>query len=83
MDREGDAHKLRELMQDLIEGKIRLRAHELYQERGQEEGSALEDWLKAEAEVLKSSILAPLYRRSRGNQASCVVDVKEDVVAGR
>jgi hypothetical protein len=58
-------------MVDLVERKISLRAHQLYEERGHVEGFALEDWLKAESEVLKTSILAPLYRRSRnGNQAS-------------
>ena len=35
------------------------------------EGFAVEDWLSAESEVLKGSILAPLCRRSRnGGQAS-------------
>jgi len=46
---------------DLIERKIRLRAHQLYEERGYVEGFALEDWVQAESEVLKTSILAPLY----------------------
>jgi len=52
-------------MVDLVERKIRLRAHQLYEERGRVEGFAVEDWLKAESEVLKTSILAPLYGRSR------------------
>lgn len=52
-------------MLDLIERKIRLRAHNLYEERGYVEGHAVEDWLQAESEVLQSSILAPLYRRTR------------------
>jgi Protein of unknown function (DUF2934) len=71
MDTGTDTRKLYGLMLDLIERKIRLRAQELYQERGRVEGFAVEDWLKAESEVLKTSILAPLYRRSRsGDQAS-------------
>jgi hypothetical protein len=71
MDTGTDTRKLHGLMLDLIERKIRLRAQELYQERGRAEGFAVEDWLKAESEVLKTSILAPLYRRSRnGDQAS-------------
>jgi len=66
--------KLHGLMLDIIERKIRLRAHELYEERGHGEGFALEDWLKAESEVLKS-ILAPLYSRSRtGNRLSSSFD---------
>jgi len=49
------------LMVELLERKIRLRARQLYDERGQTEGRDLEDWVKAESEVLKSSILAPLW----------------------
>jgi hypothetical protein len=49
------------LMVDLLERKIRLRAGQLYNERGRVEGLALEDWVRAESEVLKSSILAPLW----------------------
>lgn len=35
-----------------IEDAIRLRAYELYAERGGTEGSAEEDWLRAENDVL-------------------------------
>jgi len=63
--------KQRRAMVDLVERRIRLRAHQLYEERGHVGAFALEDWLQAESEVLKTSILAPLYRRSRnGDQAS-------------
>ena len=31
--------------------RIRVRAHELFEQRGREEGHDLEDWLQAEAEV--------------------------------
>jgi hypothetical protein len=48
-------------MLELLERKIRLRARQLYDERGQAEGRELEDWVKAESEVLQSSILAPLW----------------------
>ncbi len=48
-------------MLELLERKIRLRARQLYDERGQSEGQELEDWVRAESEVLKSSILAPLW----------------------
>jgi hypothetical protein len=50
-------------MLELLERKIRLRAGQLYVERGRVEGQALEDWIRAESEVLKSSILAPLWNR--------------------
>ena len=70
MDKETDPEKPHRLMLDLIERKIRLRAHQLYEQRRDAAGSALSDWLQAEAEVLNSSILAPLYWRSRhGDQA--------------
>ncbi|MFZ0798660.1 MAG: DUF2934 domain-containing protein [Terriglobales bacterium] len=49
------------LMLELLERKIRLRARQLYDERGQVEGLELENWVRAESEVLKSSILAPLW----------------------
>jgi len=70
VDKETDTQKPQRLMLDLIERKIRLRAHELYEERRDAAGSALNDWLQAEAEVLNTSILAPLYSRSRqGDEA--------------
>jgi len=34
-----------------LELDIRLRAYELYQQRGGEEGHEIEDWLRAEEEV--------------------------------
>ena len=49
------------LLVELLARKIRLRADQLYNERGRVEGLALEDWVRAESEVLKSSLLAPLW----------------------
>lgn len=57
-------------MTELIERKIRLHAQHLYDQRGQEEGLALQDWVEAESRVLENSILAPLYRKSRGENRS-------------
>jgi hypothetical protein len=51
------------LMLGLLERKIRLRARQLYNERGQANGRELEDWVRAESEVLRSSILAPLWNK--------------------
>jgi hypothetical protein len=34
-----------------LEHQIRLRAHELYEARGREEGHDLDDWLHAEEEI--------------------------------
>ncbi len=53
----------RKLMMEMLERKIRLRARQLYEERGQIEGRELEDWVRAESEVLQSSILAPLWNK--------------------
>ena len=35
----------------MLEDAIRLRAYELYAQRGMAEGHAVQDWLEAEAEV--------------------------------
>jgi hypothetical protein len=53
------------LMAELVERKIRSHARRLYQDRGQVDGHALQDWVQAESEVLGNSILAPLYRKIR------------------
>lgn len=37
-----------------LEVRIRRRAHELYLERGDAPGSAEDDWLRAEAEILRA-----------------------------
>jgi hypothetical protein len=40
--------------QDLeLEYQIRLRAYELYEEGGREDGHELDDWLRAEAEIMQ------------------------------
>jgi hypothetical protein len=58
---ENVTRERQKLMRQLLERKIRMRARQLYDERGQAEGQELEDWVQAESEVLKSSILAPLW----------------------
>jgi len=40
-----------------IEERIRLRAYELYEQRGGRDGHAVEDWLQAEAELTARKIL--------------------------
>ncbi len=37
-----------------VEEQIRQRAYQLYEERGHLDGNAMEDWLRAEEEVLGS-----------------------------
>ena len=39
---------------DALEARIRMRAYDLYRERGYQDGQALEDWLQAEREVAVS-----------------------------
>lgn len=50
-------------MVKMLERKVRSRAKELYESRGQEEGQDLQDWFQAESEVLENSTVASLYRR--------------------
>ena len=57
--------KQQALMANMVERKIRRRARQLYETRGQVPGSELQDWFQAESEVLSSSILAPVYRKVR------------------
>jgi hypothetical protein len=69
VDIETRRQKQQKLMVQLVERKVRSRAEQIYNERGQGEGRALEDWVQAEAEVLEHSILAPLYRRLRATSS--------------
>ena len=63
MDFETLRKKQQELMVRMVERKVRSRAQQLYETRGQNDGQELQDWFQAESEVLENSILAPLYRR--------------------
>ncbi len=65
MDTDTRRKKQQALMTELLERKIRLHARHLYDERGQTEGLALQDWVEAESRVLENNNLAPLYRKSR------------------
>lgn len=70
MDSDTRRQKQQALMTELIERKIRLHAQHLYDQRGQGEGLALQDWVEAESQVLENSILAPLYRKTRAEVRS-------------
>lgn len=70
MDQDTRRQKQQALMAELLERKIRLHAQRLYDERGKQEGLALQDWVQAESHVLGNSILAPLYRKTRENRSS-------------
>lgn len=69
MDIETRRKKQQALMVRMVERKVRSRAQQLYETRGQEEGQELQDWFQAESEVLEKSILAPLYRRVKTDQS--------------
>jgi len=47
------------------EEKIRLRAYELYEQRGRIEGFALDDWLQAEAEIRGAKKPRPKAKQSK------------------
>ncbi len=65
MNSEARRKKQQEMVAGLLERKIRLHAQQLYEQRGKEEGLALQDWVQAESEVLGKSIMAPFYRKQR------------------
>ena len=47
------------LSRDDVQRRIARRAYELYESRGRDHGHALEDWLKAEREILGERSLSP------------------------
>ena len=69
MDIDTRRKKQQALMVQMVERKVRSRAQQLYETRGQVEGQDLQDWFQAESEVLEKSILAPLYRRIRSDDS--------------
>ena len=65
MDTETRRKKQQAMMVQLVERKVRSRAKQLYETRGQQDGQELQDWFQAETEVLDKNAVAPLYRRLR------------------
>jgi hypothetical protein len=65
VDIETRRKKQQALMVRMVERKVRSRAKQLYESRGQADGQELQDWFQAESEVLGNSAVAPLYRRIR------------------
>ena len=41
-----------QLSMQQVEDRIRVRAYEIYEDRGRKDGHALEDWVEAKAQVL-------------------------------
>lgn len=69
MDLETRRKKQQALMVQMVERKVRSRAQQLYESRGQTEGQDLQDWFQAESEILENSILGPMYRRIKTEQS--------------
>jgi hypothetical protein len=44
----------KQAMEPLLEKEVQVRAYELYEQHGRRQGSALQDWLEAEREVMDS-----------------------------
>ena len=66
-------------MMQMVERKVRSRAQQLYERRGQAEGQDPQDWFQAESEVLENSIVASLYRRFKNaGQATESADTPGD-----
>ncbi|HXW94013.1 MAG TPA: DUF2934 domain-containing protein [Terriglobales bacterium] len=62
---EAQRRKQQSLLVELVERKIRSRAQALYEERGYVDGFAVQDWVRAESEVLENSALASGFWRLR------------------
>lgn len=73
--------KQQTMMVQLVERKVRSRAQQIYESRGQREGQDLQDWFQAELEVLENSILAPLYRRMRSTDSDEAEPREAEVVS--
>lgn len=64
VDSETRRKKQKALMRQMLERKVRSRAQQLYESRGQAEGQDLQDWFQAESELIENSTIASLYLRS-------------------
>lgn len=64
MDIETRRKKQKALMRKMLERKVRSRAQQLYESRGQAEGQDLQDWFQAESELIENSVIASIFLRS-------------------
>jgi hypothetical protein len=74
VDIETRRKKQRALMARAVERKVRSRAQELYEMRGQQEGQELQDWFQAESEILENNHIASVYRRLRQDKSQAAGD---------
>jgi len=77
LDIETRRKKQQDLMVRMVERKVRSRAQQIYETRGEAQGQDLQDWFQAESEVLENSILAPLYRRMRSGSPNAESEPSE------
>jgi hypothetical protein len=82
LDIETRRKKQLALILQMVERKVRSRAQQLYESRGQTEGQDLQDWFQAESEILENTVLAPLYRRMRSGNSSAALGRSEPEVVG-
>ncbi|HZQ95744.1 MAG TPA: DUF2934 domain-containing protein [Candidatus Sulfotelmatobacter sp.] len=68
VDIETRRKKQQALLVRMVERRVRSRAQQLYESRGQGEGHELQDWFQAESEVLENKPVAPLYRRVKSQE---------------
>jgi hypothetical protein len=83
VDTDTRRKKQQALMTELLERKIRLHAQHLYDERGQADGQALNDWVQAESQVLENTSLASLYRKNRVAAPGIEIDDATPQFAGQ
>ena len=81
VDLETRRKKQQALMMQMVERKVRSRAQQLYESRGQTEGQDLQDWFQAESEILENSVLAPLYRRVKSGESPKQPEPAAEVVS--
>lgn len=79
LDIETRRKKQQALMVRMVERKVRSRAQQLYEDRGQADGRELQDWFQAESEVLENSVVGQLYRRVKNAESSAEPEPSEAV----
>ncbi len=81
MDVNTRRKKQQALIVQAVERRVRSRAQQIYESRGQTDGQALQDWFQAESEVLDNNVVAPLYRRMRSEQDAESGESSEELVS--
>lgn len=80
VDIETRRKKQKALMRQMLERKVRSRAQEIFESRGQAEGKDLQDWFQAESELIENSTIASLYIRSKPEKYEGVEDAADQEI---